>query len=609
VVALTNVAAAAPCWVQLVRLGDTFTGFQSADGTNWTSLGSIDVALTRTVAGLVVSSHDNGALNASAFDNVSFVASGFTLEANPSAPEVLPGTNTTTTIAVTPINGFSSSVGLSVTGLPAHVTASFAPPVVSGGGASILTLSASNNALPGAYLLTVAGTNGGLSVNTAVYLTVNEPPPTNDTHVVAANNAWALRSQSTTVQNSGETLAVKRLADSNTRLAYVRFNLGSFLATHSVAATTLVKLRLYLPTATSGGGTLNVYGLLDNFNGTNGADAAWSSTTMTWANQPAKSASPNDIPGTATALPNANTTPLLGSAAIPSTAGEFDVTLTLADFIGFLGADSNQQITLLFVNTTATQISFASLANTGGFLQPTLELVSPVTDFSLAAVPGVQTVSAGGSAAFTVAVTGSNSFAGAVLLSADNLPAGVSADFNPASITGAGSATLTLATTTDVPPDIYVIAITGASGGRDRGAIITLTVNPVDADGDGVADWWTAQYFGHPDGQAADSSRGADDADGDGASSLAEFLAGTNPTNAASCFQVLSAVAVDGDEAISWSAIGGRNYVVQASSNLAAGFYDISPVITPGTNGPAEFTEPGAATNFGARFYRVRLGP
>src|SRR6185369_4460338 len=116
-----------------------------------------------------------------------------------------------------------------------------------------------------------------------------------------------------------------------------------------------------------------------------------------------------------------------------------DITLTLADFINFLAADTNQQVTLLFVNTTATQISFASLSNTGGYLQPTLELVSPVTDFSLDASPAAQTVSAGGPVTFNVTVTGSNGFDGTVTLGADNLPAGMSASFSPGAIAGSGS--------------------------------------------------------------------------------------------------------------------------------------------------------------------------
>jgi hypothetical protein len=61
----------APYWVQLVRSENTFRGFASADGVNWTQVGSIGVTMTnRVTAGLAVTSHRNTALNKSTFDNV-----------------------------------------------------------------------------------------------------------------------------------------------------------------------------------------------------------------------------------------------------------------------------------------------------------------------------------------------------------------------------------------------------------------------------------------------------------------------------------------------------------------------------------------------------------
>src|SRR5215831_10668991 len=61
----------APYWAQLVRSENTFKGFASADGVNWTRVGSIGVTMTnRVTAGLAVTSHRNTALNKSTFDNV-----------------------------------------------------------------------------------------------------------------------------------------------------------------------------------------------------------------------------------------------------------------------------------------------------------------------------------------------------------------------------------------------------------------------------------------------------------------------------------------------------------------------------------------------------------
>jgi hypothetical protein len=62
-----------------------------------------------------------------------------------------------------------------------------------------------------------------------------------------------------------------------------------------------------------------------------------------------------------------------------------------------------------------------------------------------------------------------------------------------------------------------------------------------DADGDGVPDAWLQAEFGHASGAAADLSRAADDADGDGESTLQEHLAGTDPHDVADALLVFLA--------------------------------------------------------------------
>jgi uncharacterized repeat protein (TIGR03806 family) len=60
-----------PQWVKLVRAGDTFTGYISADGENWQRVDSIAVPMAQKIyVGLVVSAHNNAALNSTLFDNV-----------------------------------------------------------------------------------------------------------------------------------------------------------------------------------------------------------------------------------------------------------------------------------------------------------------------------------------------------------------------------------------------------------------------------------------------------------------------------------------------------------------------------------------------------------
>jgi hypothetical protein len=55
----TGFQGAAPGWVRLVRTGNHFNAFRSADGQTWTSTGSSDVVMPTTVyVGLAVTSHD-----------------------------------------------------------------------------------------------------------------------------------------------------------------------------------------------------------------------------------------------------------------------------------------------------------------------------------------------------------------------------------------------------------------------------------------------------------------------------------------------------------------------------------------------------------------------
>lgn len=97
------------------------------------------------------------------------VSAGFGLSASPAAFTAVRGTSASTTVTVTPIGGFNSSVSLGITGLPAGATATVAP---NGTNAAIMTI-AVNSAVPvGTYNLTITGTSGSLAASVAVAMTV-----------------------------------------------------------------------------------------------------------------------------------------------------------------------------------------------------------------------------------------------------------------------------------------------------------------------------------------------------------------------------------------------------------------------------------------------------
>ena len=69
---ISGTLSAPPRWVKLVRAGDVFTGYESADGTTWTAVGSQTIAMAQTVyVGLAVTSHSTSASTTASIDNVS----------------------------------------------------------------------------------------------------------------------------------------------------------------------------------------------------------------------------------------------------------------------------------------------------------------------------------------------------------------------------------------------------------------------------------------------------------------------------------------------------------------------------------------------------------
>jgi hypothetical protein len=94
----------------------------------------------------------------------------FTLSSSPSSLNLFQGASGTSTITVTPQNGFSSSVNLSASGQPSGVTVAFNPSSTTG--SSVLTLTASSAATTGTFPITVTGVSGSLTSNVVVTLTV-----------------------------------------------------------------------------------------------------------------------------------------------------------------------------------------------------------------------------------------------------------------------------------------------------------------------------------------------------------------------------------------------------------------------------------------------------
>jgi endoglucanase len=101
-------------------------------------------------------------------------ASSYTVSA--SSVSVEQGTSASSSVTVSALNGFDSAVSLSVSGLPAGVTASFSPSSVTGSAGSTLTFTASSTATVGSASVTVTGTSGTTVETATLILTVTAAP-------------------------------------------------------------------------------------------------------------------------------------------------------------------------------------------------------------------------------------------------------------------------------------------------------------------------------------------------------------------------------------------------------------------------------------------------
>lgn len=104
----------------------------------------------------------------------------FTLMVNPTTVSVTAGgAGGSTLVSVSGVNGFSSGVGITVSGLPAGVSASPATPTIAAGGSQSITLTAAASAAAGTSTITVTGTSGGL-VHTATFMLTIAAAPAAD---------------------------------------------------------------------------------------------------------------------------------------------------------------------------------------------------------------------------------------------------------------------------------------------------------------------------------------------------------------------------------------------------------------------------------------------
>lgn len=172
-------------------------------------------------------------------------------------------------------------------------------------------------------------------------------------------------------------------------------------------------------------------------------------------------------------------------------------------------------------------------------------------------------------------------------------------------VTGTGgSAGFTVKLGARLPAGRAVTATaTDPAGNTSRlsaGVAATMTSTP----NDGIPDAWRLLYFGSTSTNS--SSYVAGDPDHDGLNNDQEFLAGTNPTNAASVFKLTAFNPATSTNAVSIHSANGIVYRVQCRDDLGTGAWAILADQVAGNGTNVFLADPGASA-ISRRFYRAQV--
>lgn len=321
-------------------------------------------------------------LTAKATTALTITNPAFTLAASASTTDLSTGSSTAVPLSITPSGGFNSTVALSVSGMPAGVTAAFSPASLTGTATSTstLTLSASTSAKPGTYGLVITAAGGGITHTANLTVAVVTP-------------SFAL-------------------------------TLGGAVPSLQIGGTAAVPLTL---------------------TPSNGFHSA---VTLTASGLPA-GVTASFAPATVTSSTKASSTLTL-TAAATAKAGSFNLKVT---------------------------------ATGGGITSDiTVSVTTPAPSFTLAAASAAAvSVAAGGTGNAQIAFTPGVGFTSPVSFTVSGLPAGVSATFSPAILTGPAAATTAVkfSATGAAKSGTYSVTITGTGGGMTKTVPVSISVPAV----------------------------------------------------------------------------------------------------------------------------------
>jgi hypothetical protein len=402
----------------------------------------------------------------------------FSVTPSTNSVTVAAGSATNLEVAVAPLGGFSGTVSLTAGGLPTGASAAFSPTSVNlakinaASTNSTVSISTSSSTVPGSYPVSVIGTSGSVSHTNTFTL------------VVAAAQGFTVSAtpSSQPVQVTGSTSYTVDIG-----------SVDGFGGSVSLGVSGL-------PTGASG-----------NFNPTSVTAPGSSTLNVTTSISTPANNDTLTISGTSGGVTNETTVTLAVNdftiATTPSSqsvaeGNSTNYTVSIGNDNGFTGtvdftasglpsgATANfvpssvtsigsSTLTIATSGTTPTGSNTVTVFGTSGSLVHSNKVGLVVTgppNFTISATPSSQTVTAGGNTTYTATITALNGFNGNVALTASGLPSGATASYNPTSVTGSGSSTLTVATTTNTPAGTNTLTLKGTSGSLTNTTTVTLVV-------------------------------------------------------------------------------------------------------------------------------------
>ena len=409
-------------------------------------------------------------------------ASDFAVSASPSSLSTAKGSSGSTTVTVNSINGYSTGVSLTLSGLPSGATYSFLPWSSNAPFTSTLTINA-GTANPGTYALSVTGTgvSDGKVRTTTVTLTITpsfdfslSPSPSSGT----VQQGGTVQTTVTTTLLSGTSSSVSLSAGGGPLGTTFTFSPASgsptFASTLTISIPSNAATGTYQVTISGSGGGIS-------------RTATYQLTVNPQAQQPfnyAMSASPSSlsIAKGSSAQTTVSVDLLSGTApqaVVLSSSGQpSGVTVSFNPSSGNPTFKSTMSISVSSAANSGTYT--LTITGSSGALAKSTTLTLTIVnsaDFTLSAIPSTLSVQQGSSGSAVIKIDALNGYSNTVSLSATGLPSGVTYAFSPSSGKPTFSSTLTLSASQTAATGTFTITINGVgTDGKTKTTTLALTI-------------------------------------------------------------------------------------------------------------------------------------